>query len=107
MAKWRKCADIKAAAMAHYPQNVAKINSQVVHKSYPEPVDRPCGQTGGEPVENQGMTGGQPGKTLLASTHTPRPSTLSAHPLCTKMGCELGKTRFSPESTAPITTTFL
>jgi len=41
--------------MVHYPQIVAKINSQVVHKSYPEPVDRRCGQTGGQPVENQGM----------------------------------------------------
>ncbi len=55
--------------MAHYPQIVANINSQVVHKSYPEPVDGACGQTGGEPVENQGMTGGQPGKTL-AGIHT-------------------------------------
>ena len=65
--------------MVHYPQIVAKINSQVIHKSYPEPVDYSCGQTGGQPVENQGMTGGQPGKTPAASTHTPRLSTLSAH----------------------------
>ena len=87
--------------MAHYPQIVVNINSQVVHMSYPEPVDGSCGQTGGEPVENQGMTGGQPGKTLLASTHTPRPSTLSAHPLCTKMGCELGK-HGSPQNPQPL-----
>ena len=93
--------------MVHYPQIVAKINSQVVHKSYPEPVDYRCGQTGGQPVENQGMTGGQPGKTLAPSTRAPRPSTLSAHALCTKNGLRTGKTSFSPESTAPITTTFL
>ena len=87
--------------MAYYPQIVAKINSQVVHMSYPEPVDHSCGQTGGEPVENQGMTGGQPGKTPVASTHTPRPSTPSAHPLCTKKGRELGKRR-SPQNPQPL-----
>ena len=93
--------------MAHYPQNVAKINSQVVHKSYPEPVDHSCGQTGGQLVENQGMTGGQAGKTLVTSTHTRYLSTLNAHALCRKNGLRTGKTTFSPESTAPITTTFL
>ena len=93
--------------MVHYPQIVAKINSQVVHKSYPEPVDYSCGQTGGQLVENQGMTGGQPGKTPGASTHTLFLSTLNTHALCTKNGPRTGKTLFSPESTAPITTTFL
>src|SRR5690348_598396 len=87
--------------MVHYPQVVAKINSQVVHKSYPEPVDRRCGQTGGQPVENRGMTGGQPGKTPSPSTHTPRPSTLSTHARCTKMGCELGKLCF-PQNPQPL-----
>jgi hypothetical protein len=29
--------------MLNYPQTVAKINSQVIHKGYPEPVERLCG----------------------------------------------------------------
>jgi len=41
--------------MLNYSQTVAKINPQVIHKGYPEPVERPCGKTGGQPVENQGI----------------------------------------------------
>ena len=81
--------------MLNYPQTVAKINSQVIHKGYPEPVERPCGQTGGELVENRGMTGGQPGKTLPLSTYPPQLSTVRPHALCIKNGLRPGKTTFS------------
>jgi len=68
--------------MANYPQIVAKINPQVIHMSYPRLVDSSCGRTGGQPVEKQWTTGGQPGKTLASSTYPPELSTLSAQPLC-------------------------
>ena len=81
--------------MLNYPQTVAKINSQVIHKGYPEPVEESCGKTGGQPVENQGITGGQPGKTPPKSTPTAQLSTVRPQWVCIKNGLRPGKTTFS------------
>jgi hypothetical protein len=67
--------------MGHYPQIVAKINSQVVHKSYPDlwtadvdkPVENPW-KTGGWPVDNLGK--------LRIYPHAPLARPHSAHTPC-------------------------
>src|ERR1700742_2098956 len=89
------------------PRKVAHSRPQLLHTGYPEPVDRRCGQMCGQHGDEQGISGGEPGKTQLTSTRGPRERTLDAHPRWTKKRPRPGKTSFSPASTAPITTTFL
>ncbi len=64
--------------MAHYPQIVAKINSQVVHMSYPEPVDSTMWtnrwRTRGKPGDDRWTTWENSGgiHTHPAAVHTGR-----------------------------------
>ena len=88
-------------------QSLAKPNSQVVHKSYPEPVDRTCGQMSGQLVENRGTTSGKRGRTSALSTFARLACTTAPQGLCIRKGPWAGVTTLSPPSTAPITTTFL
>src|ERR1700761_7130578 len=87
--------------MVHCPQVIATHFPQAVHMSYPLPVDARCGKPCGEPGDERGMSGGQHGITPPTSTPPPAGSTLTAHPVCTKKGCDLGKHR-SPQRPQPL-----